>query len=205
VRLAYYDVRVHRLLTCLALALLTSCGAAAERSAAATTTSAGREDPPEQTREDTPTETAPTSDPRMAAIVEAHTARRAQHCAAPLAWSETLAQQAQSWADHLAASGCQLEHSQSPYGENLAAGTEGTLSPEDVVDMWYREVSAYRFRSGGFSMDTGHFTQLVWASSQHLGCGVTTCGGLDVWVCNYDPPGNVEGQYRENVLPTSCR
>jgi hypothetical protein len=28
---------------------------------------------------------------------------------------------------------------------------------------------------------------------------------MDIYVCNYDPPGNVEGEYRNNVLPTSCQ
>jgi pathogenesis-related protein 1 len=184
----------------ISVVLLASCGPGAARSSTPTTSAGAEETPPVETGP-----AAVTGDPRMAAIVDAHTTRRARHCAPPLEWSDALAQQAQSWADHLAASGCQLAHSQSAYGENLAAGTEGTLSPEDVVEMWYREVSGYRFRSGGFSMETGHFTQLVWVGSQHIGCGATTCGGLDVWVCNYDPPGNVEGQYRENVLPTSCR
>jgi uncharacterized protein YkwD len=141
----------------------------------------------------------------MRAILAAHAARRADHCAPPLAWSDALAASAQRWADHLAESGCQLEHTQSPYGENLAAGTAGTLTPEDVADMWYVESERYDFGRGGFSMDTGHFTQLVWVGSTSLGCATSTCEGMDVWVCNYDPPGNVEGEYRPNVLPTSCR
>jgi hypothetical protein len=28
---------------------------------------------------------------------------------------------------------------------------------------------------------------------------------MDIWVCEYDPPGNVQGQYRQNVLPASCQ
>lgn len=141
----------------------------------------------------------------MAAIVDAHDRRRAAHCAGPLAWSEALAAHAQGWADHLAASGCRLEHSSDGYGENLAAGTAGTLSPEDVAQMWYREQASYDFDAGGFSMETGHFTQLVWTGTERIGCGVSQCNGLDVWVCNYDPPGNYEGEYASNVLPTSCR
>lgn len=141
----------------------------------------------------------------MAAIVEAHDTRRAAHCAGPLAWSDELARHAQDWADHLASSGCRLEHSSDGYGENLAAGTAGTLSPEDVAEMWYREQARYDFGSGGFSMETGHFTQLVWVGTERIGCGVSQCNGLDVWVCNYDPPGNYEGEYASNVLPTSCR
>jgi len=54
-------------------------------------------------------------------------------------------------------------------------------------------------------MSTGHFTQLAWVATTSIGCGVTQCGGLELWVCNYDPPGNVETQYRENVLPATCR
>jgi uncharacterized protein YkwD len=138
-------------------------------------------------------------------ILDAHNARRAAHCAPPLAWSDALAATAQHWADHLASSGCALEHSSGSLGENLAAGTSGTLSPTDVVDMWYAEGAHYDFAHGDFGMDTGHFTQLVWTSSTTLGCGTASCGGLDIWVCNYDPPGNYEGEFQAHVLPTSCR
>jgi hypothetical protein len=54
-------------------------------------------------------------------------------------------------------------------------------------------------------METGHFTQVVWRQTTQLGCGVSTCRGMDIWVCEYDPPGNVQGHYRQNVLPASCQ
>lgn len=140
----------------------------------------------------------------MRALLDAHNRRRAEHCAPPLAWSSELAAHAQAWADSLRARGCAFEHSRSDYGENLAGGTSGTLDGEAVTDMWYRESAQYDYRRGRFSMRTGHFTQLVWTATQRVGCGVTQCNGMDVWVCNYDPPGNVEGAYRENVRPRSC-
>jgi len=139
------------------------------------------------------------------AIVDAHNRYRAKHCAPPLVWSDKLAKVAQKWVDTLVKKGCAFEHSGSDYGENLAAGTAGAMSPDAVVDMWYREVDRYDFKHGGFSMDTGHFTQLVWKSTKRVGCGMRTCKGLDVWVCNYDPAGNWERQYRQNVLPTRCK
>jgi hypothetical protein len=37
--------------------------------------------------------------------------------------------------------------------------------------MWYGEIAKYDFRRGGFSMDTGHFTQVVWRSTTTIGCG----------------------------------
>ncbi|MCU0677534.1 MAG: CAP family protein [Myxococcota bacterium] len=146
---------------------------------------------------------APTPPPRP--ILAAHNRLRAMHCAPPMRWSERIASSAQAWADELAQRGCGLEHSSGSYGENLAAGYAGHLDAEGVAQMWYREVADFDFTNGGFSMETGHFTQLVWVGSTELGCGQATCNGLDVWVCQYGPPGNYEGQYRQNVLPTTCR
>jgi hypothetical protein len=54
-----------------------------------------------------------------------------------------------------------------------------TSSQRDHVDLaasavnsWYDEVKLYNWSSPGFTMDTGHFTQVVWASSKQLGVGV---------------------------------
>jgi uncharacterized protein YkwD len=139
------------------------------------------------------------------AFVEAHNRVRAQHCAPNLSWSSKLAASAQKWADTLKARGCVLGHSGGQYGENLAAGTSGTLDENSVVGMWYDEFKKFNFRSGGFSMKTGHFTQVVWRGTREVGCGRSQCNGIDIYICQYDPPGNVEGEYRDNVKPTGCR
>ncbi len=143
---------------------------------------------------------------RMAAMVAAHDRLRARHCAPPLAWSPALAQVAQRWAETLASRECAFEHNPGvEYGENLAFfAPVGSMSPEAVAQGWYDEIRAYRFDRPGFSMQTGHFTQLVWASTTEIGCGAVTCGGGEIWVCNYAPPGNVMGAFPENVRPTSC-
>jgi uncharacterized protein YkwD len=139
------------------------------------------------------------------ALVDAHNQVRAKHCAGPLTWSPKLAQVAQKWANSLRDKGCAFGHSNGSYGENLAAGSTGLLDPEAVVKMWYDEIAQYKFPNGGFSMQTGHFTQVVWRGTTQVGCGRSQCKGLDIWVCEYDPPGNWEGQYRENVRPLGCR
>ncbi len=138
-------------------------------------------------------------------LLRAHNQRRAQHCAEPLRWSSELARAARSWAGEIARRGCTLDHSDTEFGENLAAGTSGAFTPDAIVQMWYREGEDYSFSRGGFSMSTGHFTQLVWRSTSMVGCGASQCNGLQVWVCQYDPPGNVEGMFREEVLPSTCR
>ena len=138
-------------------------------------------------------------------ILIAHNRVRAEHCAEPLAWSDELAAEATAWANQLAVSGCAFRHSPSPHGENLAAGTSGALDADAVVAMWAGEEEQYDYRRAAFGMQTGHFTQVVWKDTLAVGCGVATCGGQDTWVCNYDPPGNVEGDFALNVAPRGCR
>jgi pathogenesis-related protein 1 len=132
----------------------------------------------------------------MQPLLDAHNRLRARHCAPPLVWASEVARVAQRWADQLAARGCAFQHSGSrTYGENLAGGTAGSMTASDVAELWYKEERAFDFRSGGFSMKTGHFTQLAWVATRRLGCGTATCkNGMQLWVCNYDPPGNVISQ-----------
>lgn len=52
--------------------------------------------------------------------------------------------------------------------------------------------------------DTGHFTQLVWKATGGVGCGREACDGrgkVGGWfvVCEYWPPGKVEGEYESQV------
>jgi len=129
--------------------------------------------------------------------LKAHNVRRAVHDAPPLVWDDELA----AWA-HKVSSTCVFEHSGGPYGENLAAGGEGT--PEGFVGSWYEEgqLEGYSYSSGGFSSQTGHFTQVVWKSTSRLGCATVHCPDLgNFFTCNYADAGNYEGQYQENVSP----
>ena len=53
----------------------------------------------------------------------------------------------------------------------------------------------------GFSMGTGHFTAMVWKATRRLGCAKGNCPGQNLWVCQYDPPGNMMGAFPQNVPP----
>ena len=94
-----------------------------------------------------------------------------------------------------------MQHSSGKYGENLAMIMGGTLSAEQVAAMWYDEVALYDFAKPGFSMQAGHFTQVVWRGTSAVGCGKASCGNGEIWVCNYDGPGNWEGAFPANVVP----
>jgi len=137
----------------------------------------------------------------------AHNRFRADHCAEPLAWSDELAAESRRWVETLDARGCAFEHNPTTaHGENLAFfGPPGLLDGKGVAAMWYEELERYDFRHPGFSFEAGHFTQLVWVDTRQLGCASTECGNGELWVCNYSPAGNVEGEFERNVLPTSCK
>merc|ERR1719334_1951282 len=65
--------------------------------------------------------------------------------------------------------------------------------------MWYDEVKSYNFGYQGFSMATGHFTQVVWKETTHVGLSASSCGNFIF--ANYFPAGNMAGSFERNVLP----
>ena len=88
-------------------------------------------------------------------------------------------------------------------GQNLylCYGISDTIG-SDCVNMWYGEVDEYDFNNQGFSMETGHFTQVVWKSVKKIGLGVTCDSQQRCYVvCHYYPAGNYEGLYYSNVFP----
>jgi len=146
--------------------------------------------------------------PQAEEIVRAHNAWRRRAGAPPLAWASDLAARAQARASYLAEHGCGIEHGPLPadVGENLtwvgplqAAGHKNELSvvtPAWVVDAWGAESADYspEHDTCAPNRQCAHYTQIVWASTTHVGCGMAVCPTLgQVWVCNYRPKGNVRG------------
>jgi pathogenesis-related protein 1 len=162
----------------------------------------------------------------LAGITAEHNAARARLVSGTplpsLAWSPEIALVAQAYADKLAR-GCvsALSHStpteRQAWGENLASfsitgghGDEPNGSPQQTVSLWESELACYTF--GPFQSGVnetcsaacrdyggcGHLTQLLWRSTQRVGCGVAECSQgqtrTSYWVCNYDPPGNYVGE-----------
>ncbi|HTV24560.1 MAG TPA: CAP domain-containing protein [Polyangiaceae bacterium] len=150
-------------------------------------------------------------------VTAAHNETREALGLPDLTWSPEIAEFAQQWADNLADEQCgSIAHrDQRQYGENIAMSgstREGDVfSPEDAVAGWVAEVACWDFGTinGTERCDAqcatdlssngcGHYTQVVWRNTQRVGCGYATCFSapfnFQVWVCNYDPPGNFIGQ-----------
>ncbi|XP_071485373.1 Golgi-associated plant pathogenesis-related protein 1-like [Diadema antillarum] len=141
--------------------------------------------------------------------VKAHNKYRAMHGAPALKLDNRLNKYAQDWADKCAKKAQLAHRTDHKYGENIHYAYDSTgienITGEKASKAFYDEISRYNFSGGGgFSSGTGHFTQLVWKKSRRMGIGVAVNpkNRNQVFsVFNYEPAGNVQGQYKENVLP----
>jgi len=140
--------------------------------------------------------------------LQTHNNYRALHGVPAVTWSDTVAASAQDYADT-----CPQGHSGSQYGENLAWASYDPGRP-DVAKWWYDEETLYDYNNPGFSSETGHFTQVVWKETTEIGCGYaancnysgTNYSGMKhVWVCQYNPHGNIIGQFADNVFPPTTQ
>ena len=129
-------------------------------------------------------------------MLAAHNSLRAQVGAPPFVWSPELESVARRWAERLIDSGQFAHTPRNSHGENLFESEGRAIPPGQVVEYWASEGKSYDYarnacRAGAVC---GHYTQIVWARSRKLGCGSARKGRREVWVCEYDPPGNYAGQ-----------
>lgn len=165
--------------------------------------------------------------PDQQAYLDAHNVHRLRHCVPGLTWSPELEKAAQDWANT-----CAYGHSQGTgMGENLSWGVPAR-SINDAIASWYVENQNYNYDDPMFSWErgkidrskqVGHFTQLVWKATTHVGCAKARCpppspstnpqirnSSWEYVVCRYKPPGNfnIERLGRvvldENVLRPNC-
>jgi uncharacterized protein YkwD len=127
-------------------------------------------------------------------MLAVHNAVRARVRVLPLAWSDRLAARSQEWAHTLLARKRFTHRPNSTYGENLFEIAGAAASPTQVVNAWAAEYRNYDYNSNRCSAVCGHYTQIVWRDTKEVGCAVARGGGREVWVCNYDPPGNWVGR-----------
>ncbi|KAL9082160.1 MAG: hypothetical protein Q9159_006645 [Coniocarpon cinnabarinum] len=157
-------------------------------------------------------------------VVDAHNLHRRNHSTPEIQWSDGLAKAAQMVADkcnfnHDVKTGLDVSGFQS-YGQNFACTSGSDNIATDISQEWYAEEGIYElsgsygqanpipYTVNGEEAETGHFTQLVWAGSTHVGCavgncpnGVTGAGSMmkSLTVCDYGPAGNMMGDFAKNV------
>ncbi|WRT69566.1 uncharacterized protein IL334_006554 [Kwoniella shivajii] len=152
--------------------------------------------PPSTTSEAPVPTTAPQSDDSKK-FVDCHNQWRQQYGAGNVSWGEDLA----SYAGQHASVCASMTHTNGPYGENLAVGTDGFIDILSGIGMWMDEASQYDPSSPTYS----HFTQVVWKETNTIGCAAINCGantglaGQLYIMCEYHPRGNVIGAFAQNV------
>ena len=137
------------------------------------------------------------------AMMAGHNEARRQYGVAPLVWDEALARDAQVYAVQLAQT-YKFEHDpqrgRNPkQGENLWMGTRTAYSYGEMIGQLVDERRHYRpgrfpdiSKTGDWSQ-VGHYTQIIWPTSQRVGCATATNKTRDYLVCRYSPAGNVVG------------
>lgn len=143
----------------------------------------------------------------IAETMSVHNAYRALHGAPPLEWDAELASKAQLAADECAARNM-LHHSHCKeygHGQNAFGGTPGAYGAKDAVDSWYNELTSPgytwdRYGSPNGCPGCGHFTQVVWKDCAKVGMACDAQGKGYI-VANYWPPGNMMGNYQNEVFP----
>jgi len=140
--------------------------------------------------------------------IKRHNILRVCHNANPLMFNCEIMKISQDYSQYLATEVGSLIHSNTEFhgewmGENLAYIGGSYLNPtgETPTNMWYNEYSNYNFNSPGFSMGTGHFTQVVWKNSKEFGIGLYCYNSKCFMTGNYYPGGNFgsANEYAKNV------
>lgn len=138
-------------------------------------------------------------------ILDTHNKLRRQENAGNMkimSWNGPLATQANKWVEL-----CHFEHGfnkttgvEGSVGQNLfiASGTGTYTEMAKVVNAWYAEKKDYNYNKLSCSKVCGHYTQVVWADTNLLGCAYKHCPKLTenngkvhtnahYVVCNYLP------------------
>lgn len=136
-------------------------------------------------------------------MISAHNRARREYGVGPLAWDQSLARDAAIYAQRLARSG-RFEHDpqvgrRPKQGENLWVGTRTAYSYAEMIGLLVDERRYFRpgrfpavSRTGDWSQ-VAHYTQIVWPTTQRVGCATASNRSSDYLVCRYLPAGNVVG------------
>jgi pathogenesis-related protein 1 len=124
-------------------------------------------------------------------ILAAHNAVRQKTGVPPLKWSKTLAARAEAWAKTLAATGA--SKMEGIPGQNIGYTSPGRVNATGIVAAWAAEATNYDHAKNtciDSRRSCHHYTQVVWRDTDYLGCALAHDQDRDIWVCDYDPPGN---------------
>jgi hypothetical protein len=136
-------------------------------------------------------------------FLDFHNKPRAEVGSQPLSWDPRLAAKATAYAQQLA-SGLPYAHASrtgrdKTERENLGMGRLGD-SPFQIMQSWLNEKPNFvpgifpNVSKTGDWYNVGHYSQMIWGTTTHVGCGSATGAQWEYLVCRYAPPGNQDGK-----------
>ncbi|XP_063240497.1 uncharacterized protein LOC134541189 isoform X2 [Bacillus rossius redtenbacheri] len=133
-----------------------------------------------------------------------HNEYRRKHGVPDLKMNTSMCGYAAEWARTLAREDRFGHRTDSKYGENIfcswSSDPSAKVTAKDACDSWYSEIKDHQFGAEPRSLKSGHFTQMIWKGSEELGMGMAKGkNGRTLVVANYNPRGNMIGQFAANV------
>ena len=144
-------------------------------------------------------------------LVDTHNKLRAKHGLGPLTKEKKLESYAKETANDSLIAGTLKYGNQYRkgefYGINLYIGSGTAHTGKYIAEYWYSENVYYNYAIGSSKngATVSHFTQIVWKTTQKIGCAVSI-GRWKIYkesyyiCCYYHPGGNLAGLYTKNVL-----
>ena len=133
---------------------------------------------------------------------------REKHGVPLLILNPSLTTKANEYANLMVENNCimnkEIEYMGEKCGKNIFIKKCQNYDWKIVCDEWYKEINEYNFidMKKNNKEKCKNFTQLIWKETKEVGFGWahSNTGNLCV-VGVYYPCGNIEGEYKENVLP----
>ncbi|KAL0882259.1 hypothetical protein ABMA27_000790 [Loxostege sticticalis] len=140
-------------------------------------------------------------------------------------WSDELAAFAQRWVDQCDSSTRPDKEDEcrdledSPVGQNIVSilGPSPGMHLTSLIDVWFMQKRDYKGSVAYYNQSrdwkTNHFTQLIWAETDRIGCGRARFyvdqkeSIIERLVCNFAPRGNINGKpvYAIGYPATQCQ
>ena len=93
-------------------------------------------------------------------------------------------------------------------GQNIYIYKGNNFRIRNIFNEWYKEINNYNFEQPGFTIDSSHFTQIVWKETTKVGCGAALKDDDEKTykvVCYYYKAGNILNpeKFKANVIEHS--
>ena len=138
--------------------------------------------------------------------LENHNQKRALHESKPLKINEELNKLAVEYAKQISDGNSIKEKLYNGIflGENIYIYKGEKLDVNEMCNDWYNEINKYDKQLNQYQKNTSHFTQMIWKGTKELGFGIVKNkkdkDKIFYAVALYYPPGNILGEFKENVL-----